>query len=157
MTGASPTLLIALLIPVIFVTIAVGVFLGWVTATLLRSDRDAVLWDAIWAPLAFLVVGYLAMVIPCRGCESVEDGWTIRGHAPSCSVGVGSSLPCSDSAPDLQTSTGIKLTHCPETASLDTGDEAGCCLQSAAGSEPPPPERRREIVQPIPRTSLSPQ
>jgi hypothetical protein len=75
-------LAIVLLIPLILITVAVGVFLGWITATLLRADRSTVLWDALWAPLAFLVVGYLAIAIPCRGCEYVRNGWTLRNHVP---------------------------------------------------------------------------
>jgi len=80
--GSSPTLLIILLTPVVLAAAVGGLILGWITATVLRRDRSAVPWDALLAPLAFLIVGSLALAMPCHGCEYVERSWIIRNQVP---------------------------------------------------------------------------
>jgi 4-amino-4-deoxy-L-arabinose transferase-like glycosyltransferase len=78
----SPLLMIMLLAPLILLAGVVGALSGLIVASLLRLDRGAVWWDALWAPLAFLVVGYLALAVPCARCEYVRDGWTLRNKVP---------------------------------------------------------------------------
>jgi hypothetical protein len=79
---ASTSLGLFLMIPIMSCVAAVGAFVGWVTVATLRADRAGIVWDAALAPLAFLAVWIIGLVIPCRGCESVENGWTIRNSIP---------------------------------------------------------------------------
>ena len=63
-------------------SIMASLFIGCATATLLGQRLRTVILDAVFAPVAFWSALAIALVIPCRNCGYVADGWTIRNQMP---------------------------------------------------------------------------
>ena len=78
---SSPLLAIVLLLPVLLFVTVTGVFTGWLTATVLRTNYRGLLLDALIAPVAFMAIFAIAISIPWHG-SYVEDGWTHSNHFP---------------------------------------------------------------------------
>ena|ERR1700730_9356834 len=69
------------MIPITVVIAAVGLLIGWGTATVLRTKRDGILLDAVVTPVVFWVVAWTALAIPWHG-SYVEGGWTFNDQFP---------------------------------------------------------------------------
>src|SRR4051812_29120112 len=81
MLPASPVLAAALLLPVVGIVGGIALLMGWLSVTILGTNRNGLLLDAIVAPIVLVVVFAAAITIPWHG-SYVEDGWTFNNRLP---------------------------------------------------------------------------
>ena len=78
-----PLLAATLLFPVLMIVAAIGLFTGWLSATILRTNYKGLVLDAVLAPVVLGMVFAIALKIPWHG-SYVEDGWTFHKGFSRC-------------------------------------------------------------------------